>query len=231
MDFTNTEGGVCNPNIIQIGVPVTSHYQLINYQFIGTKFSGINIIGSDLLYIYYYIYLYIDRYGTEAYNIVEYYAQRYNYKIYAEYRMANNSVGEATNAITLIKSRAEMKKTLTISLLEPEYFKTYLELLDTLNITSEDYPHIFFNLNPYYIETLPDSVIGHYFAGHFINEDEPSENLTRIHQSIEDMLLYDMTITSQGLLVSIIPSILIQVVGSTKSYAIETVTQYIFICY
>lgn len=66
---------------------------------------------------------------------------------------------------------------------------------------------------------------------HFINEDEPSENLTRIHQSIEDMLLYDMTITSQGLLVSIIPSILIQVVGSTKSYAIETVTQYIFICY
>lgn len=58
MDFTNTEGGVCNPNIIQIGVPVTSHYQLINYQFIGTKFSGINIIGSDLLYILLYIFIY-----------------------------------------------------------------------------------------------------------------------------------------------------------------------------
>lgn len=143
--------------------------------------------------------------------------------------MANNSVGEATNAITLIKSKAVMKKSITVAVLEPEYIKTYLELLDTLNVTADDYPHVFFNLNPYYIETLPDSVIGHYFAGHFIAEEEESDNLTRIHNSIQDMLLYDMRVTSQGLLASIIPGILIQVVGSTKSFAIETVTQYIII--
>lgn len=116
---------------------------------------------------------------------------------------------------------------LTINVLEPEYAKTYINALEKLGIKSEDYQHLFLNLNAYFIEDMADSVIGHLFVGHYISSEYDDE--LEVHKYLNDTYLTDMVVTSEGLIASLFPELLKDVVESTGSINVKSTTQYIFL--
>lgn len=74
---------------------------------------------------------------------------------------------------------------------------------------------------------MADSVIGHLFVGHYILSEDEDE--LEVHKYLNDTYLTDMVITSEGLVASLFPELLKDVVESTGSISVKSTTQYIFL--